>query len=234
METLNPPAVSEDTSPAINGTASVAANGTPAATHAVFSAPPVQAAPPAIADPSLYTLTPASAWPPPIYVHPGASYQERYYMEHRWHSQWSYYDKKASEAKRLHQRFQIISAVGSVAVPPLIGLNAIGSQVQTAMTVLTILVSSLVAAASAVENVKKYGDNWRSYRSAAEELLREKSLYDVYSGPYRKSDKPFLLFVERCEDVIAKQNGNWVGLKEEQPPTSPRGPQGTTAEDGLG
>lgn len=183
-------------------------NGQPAA--------PADEAPPAQTTRNI--ITPTGVWPPPIFVDASASEQETYYMEHRWYTQWNWYDTKASQAKKEYQRLQIIIGIGSVTVPVLVSLAPIASDTngRNALTLITVLISLLVAAAAAIENVKKYGDAWRTYRSAAEDLKREKSLYDVRSGPYRKSKRPFLLFVERCEDIMAKQNGSWAALKEEQ------------------
>lgn len=163
-------------------------------------------------------ITPTGAWPPPIYVDASATEQESYYMEHRWYTQWNWYDTKASQAKKEYQRLQIMIGIGSVTVPVLVSLApiAVDTTGRNALTLITVFISLLVAAAAAIENVKNYGEAWRTYRSAAEDLKREKSLYDVRSGPYRKSKRPFLLFVERCEDIMAKQNGSWAAPKEEQ------------------
>lgn len=162
-------------------------------------------------------LEPAGVWPPPIYLDAEtATKHERFYVEHRWYMQWSYYDNKAAEAKRVYQRLQLIIGIGSVTVPVLVGLTPVNDQGRYLIQAVTVAISLIVAAAAAIENVKKYGDAWRNYRGAAEELAREKSLYDVGSGPYRQAQKPFLLFAERCEDVIAKQNGAFLALKEEK------------------
>jgi len=164
----------------------------------------------------LSVIRPEGEWPPPIYIDPNASPEEIYYMENRWFAQWLFYDQRAVVAKRVHQRLQLTITVGSAAVPVLVGIQAIDDRVNFALYLVTIIISFLVAGASAIETVKKYGDAWRSYRTATEELMREKSLYDVKSGPYRKSTNPFLLFVERCEDVMAKQNGVFLSPREEQ------------------
>lgn len=161
-------------------------------------------------------LEPAGVWPPPIYVNSAtASEHERFYVEHRWYMQWSYYDDKAAHAKRWYQLLQLVIGIGSVTVPVLVGLTPTSVDARYWIQGFTVAISLIVAAAAAIENVKKYGDAWRNYRGAAEELAREKTLYDVGSGPYRQAQKPFLLFAERCEDVIAKQNGAFFALKEE-------------------
>jgi hypothetical protein len=150
----------------------------------------------------------ASVWPPPLFVFPEAGDSERHYMRNRWQAQWLYYDKKAAENKRRYQLLQITIGVGSVAVPVMLGF---GGPLATAATV----ISLLVAAAAAIENVKQYGANWRTYRQAAEELMREKSLYDSHAGPYARSKRPGIRFVERCEEIIAAQNGQFLQHQEE-------------------
>lgn len=150
----------------------------------------------------------SGSWPPPLFVHRNASEMEQYYVRHRWQSQWLYYDAKATENKKNYQALQLVIGVGSVAVPVLLGMEWIPN-------IIPVAISLVVAAAAAVENVKKYGDNWRSYRQAAEELQREKALFDVLTGPYKRAKQPFLRFVERCEDVIAQQNGQFLQRQDE-------------------
>jgi hypothetical protein len=159
-------------------------------------------------------LKPSSVWPPPIFLTAQASDQERFYIEHRWHAQYSWYDKRATDAKRMHTTLRLVVGIGSVIVPVLIGSNwldlfgIVGIQ-----QFLTITISLGVAIATAIETVYKPGDNWRSYRAAAEELAREKTMYDVKAGPYRRTKTPFLLFTERCEDIFTKQNGQWLQMQ---------------------
>jgi hypothetical protein len=150
----------------------------------------------------------SGGWPPPLFVRRNAGEVEAYYMKHRWQAQWLYYDAKATDNKKNYQALQLLIGVGSVAVPVLLGLQWVPSLVPVA-------ISLLVAAAAAVENVKKYGDNWRTYRKAAEDLQREKALYDAQTGPYRRAKVSFLRFVERCEEVIAEQNGQFLQRQEE-------------------
>lgn len=161
-----------------------------------------------------YELIPEATWPPPIYIRKDITNDERFYMEHRWHSQWAFFDKKASEAKRRYQRLQLIIGLGSVTVPVLVGIRGDTDVAQNGLYVLTVIISLAVAMAAAVENVQKYGDSWRSYRHAAEELLQEKSLYDNRAGRYADIPSPFLRFVERVEEVIAQQNGRWIQVQE--------------------
>jgi hypothetical protein len=156
----------------------------------------------------------SGGWPPPLYLVPNASKSEVHYMKNRWQTQWLYYDKKASEHKRKHQALQVFIGVASVSVPVLLT----ASTSYPVLTLIASIVSASVAAAAAIENVKKYGDNWRSFRQAAEDLAREKSMYDVVAGPYRASKRPFVRFVERCEDIMSQQNGQFHQRGEENQP----------------
>ena len=161
-------------------------------------------------------------WPPPLFTPSTASLAEKFYLKQRWQSQWKWYDKKAAENKTKHQGLQVIIGAGSVAVPVLL-------QLPDPWNKTSVVISLIVAVAAVVENVKKYGDNWRSYRRAAENLSREKALFDVNAGPYRTSKKPFARFVERCEEIIAQQNGQFYQRDEQtqQQTTTQTGPGGT-------
>jgi len=162
-----------------------------------------------------YRLTPEAMWPPPVFIRKNIGPQERFYLEHRWYAQWSFFDKKASENKNKYLRLQVIIGVGSVTVPVLVGIRADGVY-QEFLYLATVLISLSVAVAAAIENINKYGDNWRSYRQAAEDLKQEKSLYDVRSGRYADLPNPFVRFVERTEEIVAQQNGRWVQSVEKQ------------------
>ncbi len=160
-----------------------------------------------------YQILPEAPWPPPIFVRQGLSPQERYYIEHRWYSQWSFFDTKATQSKNRYYRTQIIVGLGSVTVPVLVGINASGIAADILYFV-TVFISLSVAMATAIEALYTFGDNWRSYRSAAEDMYQEKSLYDVKAGRYMNNKQAFIRFVERCEEIIAQQNGRWVQSQE--------------------
>ena len=139
------------------------------------------------------------------YVSPQAPISRKFenYIETRWYPQWKFYDERASHSKSRYIRYQVFIALGSVTVPIIIGFNFVPQWIPA-------VISGLVAAAAAIENVMKYGDNWRAYRAAAEGLNREKVLYEAMSGPYGTATAPLRMFVERCEDVIAEETGRFV------------------------
>jgi hypothetical protein len=207
-----------------------------AAASAIVEASPT--APVAVVNLDKYTIVPKGTWPPPIYVDPNANEQERHYIEFRWHAQWEWYDKRASQAKRQYQRLQVLISVGAVIVPVLISFQPPSSWetalpgINDSLRVLTVIISGIVAALAVFENVYKYGDNWRNFRGAAEELLREKALYDVRSGPYRKTKTPFQLFVQRCEEIMTKQNGSFLQLADDVQQQGVAGQAGAPGQPG--
>lgn len=163
-----------------------------------------------------YQLIPAKAWPPPVYIKKNVTPSERYYIEHRWYSQWSFFDKKATENKNKYFRTQLIVGLGSVTVPVLVGIRTLNDDVNNLLYIFTIIISLGVAMATAIESLYTFGDNWRSYRQAAEDLHQEKTIYDVKAGRYQDNPAPFTRFVERCEEIIAQQNGRWIQTQEKQ------------------
>lgn len=178
-----------------------------------------------------YQIMPESSWPPPMFVKKNITPQERYYLENRWHSQWRFFDNKASASKRQYFWLQRIVVIGSVTVPVLVSLdpdiirglinfiplvNLTVDQARLLIDITTVLLSLAVAISAGLESLNKYGDNWGSYRQAAEELQAEKSFYDVNGGRYANNPDAFSRFVERTEEIIAQQNGRFITSVEKQ------------------
>ena len=164
-----------------------------------------------------YQVMPESSWPPPVFIKKNVTPQERYYMEHRWYNQWKFFDEKADANKRRYISSQLIVGIGSVTVPVLVGIRITeNADLQNGLYILTVIISLSVAIAAAIEGINGYGDNWRSYRQAAEELHQEKSLYDVKAGRFADNPSPFTRFVERTEEIIAQQNGRFIQSVEIQ------------------
>jgi hypothetical protein len=161
----------------------------------------------------------------------------RHYIETRWHDQYTYYVDRAERNRKQHLRLQVFIAVAAVLVPVLLGFNSnfinfanrlaattgwwspyitpenIGTWIASINAVPAVL-SGLVAAATALENVQNYGVNWRAFQFAADGLERERAMFESNSGPYRKNANPYRLFVERSEDVVAQETGRYFAREE--------------------
>src|SRR5690606_17353623 len=127
---------------------------------------------------------------------------------------------------------QRIVVIGALVIPALVSINStlarflagmfnngdINAEAMWRIGVdsITVIVSLLVAGAAALESLYKYGENWNSYRSAAEELQAEKNFYDMQSGPYANNPNSFSTFVERVEGIVANQNGKYFQAVQRQ------------------
>lgn len=138
--------------------------------------------------------------------------QQRYLAE-RWQSQRDYYSRKSARNKQLYQGFQIFVALSAVAVPVLLAIPEMPK-------IIPAIMSGLVAAATAIENVYHFGDNWRTFRQTLEALKRERALYDAEAGPYGNSKTAFRRFVERSENIIAEETGRYFPPEADAQPES--------------
>ncbi len=120
------------------------------------------------------------------------------YMQQRWQTQRDYYSKQSARNKRWHQSLQLFIALGAIAVPIILNIPEIPKQIPT-------ILSGLVAGAAALENVFRFGDNWRNFRQTLEVLKRERALFEAKAGPYRESEDAFTIFVERVESLISEE-----------------------------
>src|SRR5687767_1540821 len=93
--------------------------------------------------------------------------KEETYLQERWQKQRDYYSKQSAENKRRHQGLQLFITLGAIAVPIILNIPAVSPVFPT-------ILSGLIAAAAALENVFHYGDNWRNYRQTLEALKRER------------------------------------------------------------
>jgi hypothetical protein len=179
-------------------------------------------------DYNAYVLNVQAPWPPPVFARPKMQPQERFYMENRWYSQWSFFDKKANESKKRYLQLQQIIVIGSVIVPVLVAFGPnLAAQIPDGgfisdtfmrfiVDIATVIISTAVAVAAAWEGLHKNGDSWSTYRRAAEEMQQEKFMFDVRAGRYANEPNPYIKFVERCEEVIAQQNGRFIQTIEKQ------------------
>jgi hypothetical protein len=149
-----------------------------------------------------------------------ATDRQKYYFE-EWQKQQQYHSKKASQFKQRNQILQTITVLGSLIVPILLGVTDLPVIVPT-------IVSVVVAIATALENINKYGENWVSFRRTSELLKREHRMYMTRADVYANANA-FEVFVQRVENIISEQNETFVAANRAssqeatrlQPPTIP-------------
>lgn len=139
--------------------------------------------------------------------------KQRGYLKERLNEQLKYYSRKASYNKIWHLSLQVIIGLGAIAVPFLIGFNWVSQWIPPVLSI-------LVAAATAVENIFKFGNNWRNFRQTEEALKQQRFLFEARAGRYRRSKDPFTLFVETCEGVMAQETQRFFSAEEKREQTS--------------
>ena len=121
----------------------------------------------------------------------------------RWQSQKDYYSKRVGNYKRWHLGLQLYMGVIAVFVPVLLSIPEVPKIIPS-------ILSASIAAAAVIENVNRYGENWRTFRTTLESLKREKTLYDVGADAYKdlSVDDAATLFATRTEDILRTE---WTG-----------------------
>ena len=130
-----------------------------------------------------------------------AAERQKYYMD-QWKEQQAYHSRKARAFKQRHQLLQAIIVIGALVVPILLNLDGVPAIIPT-------LVSVLVAVATGVENVFKYGENWVAFRRTSEMLKREQRMYIARAEAYANANA-FDVFVQRVEAILGEQNQTFV------------------------
>lgn len=133
---------------------------------------------------------------------PTAEQREQDYMNNRWLNQQKYYSNKASQSKRQHMTFQLITAIGAVAVPILLNINFAAADVKN--WIIT-AIALAVAIVTAIDRTLKPGDEWYNFRRASEALKTQGWLYKTRVDPYHRQNA-FDVFVKNCEAIITAQN----------------------------
>lgn len=128
----------------------------------------------------------------------------RRYLNARWLDQLVWMEGRSAGAQRWYYALRLTAILGGVAIPALVGWQG-ASTAATAARVAAGLLGVVVAAASAVEGLYRFGERWEHYRRGAEALKAEFWRMTQLGGPYR--DFPdhraaFPIFVDRVEQIL--------------------------------
>jgi hypothetical protein len=124
------------------------------------------------------------------------------YMVNRWQDQYDYYSTKANMNKKIYQRIRLTVALIGFLIPVTVTVSDVAPIVPA-------LLGVAVSFLTAWETIYRYGDNWRSFRRASEELKRERVYYDAGAGAYTNPQDAFIRFVNNCEAIMAQESGNF-------------------------
>lgn len=138
------------------------------------------------------------------------------YIVSRLDNQIKYYDNKAILYKKYHDNINILSIVISTSGSFVTILGLIFNCIEPWLTIIGSLAGIIVASSLAIDKLKRFGDLFVTYRRTCESLKREKFLFQTSSGEYQDNENAFNLLVERCESIMATENGTWVQLNEKK------------------
>jgi hypothetical protein len=129
---------------------------------------------------------------------------ERHYLAGRWLDQLVWMERRAAAAQRWYYGLRLTAILGGVTIPALVGWQGTATAAMAARVAAAIL-GVVVAAASAVEGLYRFGERWGRYRRSAEALKSEFWQMSQLGGPYREfpTDRAaFPIFVERVEQIL--------------------------------
>jgi len=129
---------------------------------------------------------------------------DKNYVKNRLDDQIDWYSKNATKNKSRFHGFQIaVIIIG--AIIPLVNLVDFAP---TEIRIISSILGVIIVGVSGILQLKKYHENWISYRSTEEALKKEKYTYENNAGEYSGLDeeKKLKLLVENVESTISNQN----------------------------
>jgi hypothetical protein len=83
-----------------------------------------------------------------------------------------------------------------------------------------VVVSALAASVAGVQGIAslfRLHENWLNYRSTAELIRREVTLYEAGVDDYANRTRAESLLVKRVEGLVLKEHAGWLSAAEEEP-----------------
>lgn len=151
------------------------------------------------------------------------------YLADRWEGQYRYFSKAARENKKRFEQIKLAEIVLAALIPFCsILIDAEWMWMRMVVGGLGVVVTILGGMAL----VKKYQDNWVSYRVTAEALKSEKYLFLMKSGIYAGTDAEEV-FVNRVETILGDENQKWRSyvVTQDQAKTEGNPPPGGEGSD---
>ena len=105
------------------------------------------------------------------------------FLRGRWLDQVDWAEGKATSAQRWYRWLRLITIIGGVIIPALVGLNIAGTASEGVRWAVFGL-GLVVALAASIEGFFHYSERWPHYRRLAELLKSEGWQYFQLSGPY--------------------------------------------------
>ena len=131
---------------------------------------------------------------------------QKEFLRRRWLDQVGWLENRAASCQRWHHRLRLITIVGGVIIPALVGLNVSGD-VSERIRWTAFGLGLLVALAAAIEGFFHFSDRWPHYRRTAELLKSEGWQFLQLSGLYAGAGNhtgAYPLFAAQVEALIQR------------------------------
>lgn len=131
---------------------------------------------------------------------------EQAYLSQRVEDQLAWFEKKSASNQLRYKQLRMAVIFFSALIPLMVGFIEEG---RLWLKVAAGAAGVAIAVAEGWLSLYKYQENWIQYRATAEALKQEIFFYKTGTGEYREEKKPFPVFVERIEAIIAGDIHNW-------------------------
>ena len=132
------------------------------------------------------------------------------FIKDRYEDQRDWYEKKASEKKKLHDITRVIIIIIAPLVPFSILID------DPTVKIFSIMTSMIVVICTSLINTFKFQEDWLNYRTTAEMMKKEYFLYYTGVGDYRDNDDKDGLFIRRIESMISQEHTKWFKYKNKK------------------
>lgn len=140
------------------------------------------------------------------------NWSEEKYLSERVDGQIDWFSKESSKNQKYYKRLRILEIVMAGLITLFAGHIESSNPFFKWFIGILGLAITLVAG---ILSLYKFQENWIEYRSTAETLKQEKYFFVTRTAPYdgtlRLSE-----FVNRIEQVISKENANWVNSSNQK------------------
>lgn len=141
------------------------------------------------------------------------------FLRDRWLNELLWFEDKADRNQKRHYTLRLVTIVGGVIVPSLVGLSLKTSLAATAVSWATFTVSLIVALAAALESFFGFGERWRTFRRNVESLKAHGWQYFQLVDRYARHvdhRAAFPHFAVQVESVLQQDMEKFIALAHPQ------------------
>lgn len=156
------------------------------------------------------------------------------FLKNRWLDQVLWLEGRAKKEQRRHYTLRMITIVGGVIVPALVGFNSNDSRLREIVNWSALGLSQAVAISAAIEEFFAHGEKYINYRNTSESLKIEGWRFLQLSGSYRQYKnhaQAYSVFADRVEQYIMQDVQGFIAQLEESQTVSQEKTEETATEN---